>query len=321
MKYIIKYEKLVPGDIILDREDTEQSHKVRRITNSDYSHARVYVGGTIMEANGIGVQSVNPQRIIYDTPDDVVILRCKNIRLEQISNLCFYARSEFAKEFKLGRNENTTYCFRLVAESYQYAGIKIVTDSKKCCAKDFLLSDKLEKVPNMVRIASDNDLNIAYSDGILFDKGGYNQQTEAVASMFENIRNFVKGQGVNADVIQNDDKLVNFLIDNPQFDKGIAAILKESPYFKLWQNYMNQNPWEFDISSLKQKYGEQIKDAAMQMLYSCDATEPIWRINYRGFSCYYEKYHLESLKIYLDLYTNLLSINEKRRKIAESILE
>ena len=78
-KYILKYSDLQRGDIIIDREDSDESRKIRKFTHSDYSHARLYVNASVMEANGLGVQSVNPQRLLYDSPDDVVVLRCKEI--------------------------------------------------------------------------------------------------------------------------------------------------------------------------------------------------------------------------------------------------
>lgn len=81
-KYILKYSDLQRGDIIIDREDSDESRKIRKFTHSDYSHARLYVNASVMEANGLGVQSVNPQRLLYDSPDDVVVLRCKEITKE-----------------------------------------------------------------------------------------------------------------------------------------------------------------------------------------------------------------------------------------------
>ncbi len=116
-KYILKYNNLQRGDIILDREDTRESKTIREFTHADYSHARLYANGTVMEANGIGVQSVNPQRILYDSPDDVVVLRCKTITEEQKVQARLFARSEFAKEYSMRGLANTQYCFRLVAEA------------------------------------------------------------------------------------------------------------------------------------------------------------------------------------------------------------
>ena len=54
-KYILKYGDLQRGDIIIDRENSEESRKIMRLTHSEYSHARLYVNNSVMEANGLGV--------------------------------------------------------------------------------------------------------------------------------------------------------------------------------------------------------------------------------------------------------------------------
>lgn len=320
-KYILKYRELLLGDIIIDREESNESHRIRRMTQSDYSHARIYVGDTIMEANGIGVQSVNPQRIVYDSPEDVIVLRCVNANEEELENACLFARSEFAKEHSVRKLNNTQFCFRLVAESYQYAGIELVNEPTRCTANDFLSSRKLTTVPDMVVVANKRDLEIAYSEGIMQDKGHYSQQTEVAYAMFEEIRSFVRSQGVDSDMIQDDDALFIFLIANPSFDHGIAEILNRSPYFSLWEVYKEQKPWEFDAKLLKDKYGNHSKEVAMQMIESCDGQEPkVWARMYTIVSGIKEMYHFESADVYVKLYCNLIVMNHERRTTAEIVL-
>lgn len=321
-RYIISYMELRLGDIILDREDSDESRKIRRITNAEYSHVRIYVGDTIIEANGIGVQSVNPQRIIYESPDDVVILRCKNASTQVLFQAICYARSEFAKEYGIGKLDNTQYCFRLVAEAYEYAGIKIVRNPRKCSANDFLQSPCLTIIPNMIHEADAKELEIAYGQGIMQDKGHYNQQTEAAAEMFAMIRKYVNEHGDDSDTIQDDDRLFFFLVQNPQYDTGISQILKSSPYFQLWKQYKDQNAWEFNVEDFIRTYGVNAKDIATQILDSCAGMTP--RIWYTMFCCVsgiYEQYHFESAKVYVELYENLLKMNEQRKNVAVTVLE
>lgn len=321
-KYIINYKELILGDIILDREDSDESRKIRRITNADYSHARIYVGDTVMEANGFGVQSVNPQRIIYESPDDVVVLRCENASSQALFQASCYARSEFAKEYGVSKLENTQYCFRLVAEAYNYAGIKIVDNPLKCSANDFLQSPYLTIIHNMIHEAVEKELEIAYSQGIMQDKGHYNQQTEVAAEMFAKIRQYVKEQGGDSDTIQDDDRLFIFLVKNPQYDKGIAKILKSSPYFQLWKQYEEQNAWEFNKEDFIRVQGVNSKDIANQILKNCAGMTP--RVWYNMFCCVsgiYEQCHLESAKVYVKLYDNLIKMNERRRIVAEMVLK
>lgn len=320
-KYILKYNDLQRGDIIIDREDSEESRKIRRITRSDYSHARLYVNKSVMEANGLGVQSVNPQRILYDSPDDVVVLRCKEITEEQKIKACLFARSEFAKEYGLSGSDNSQYCFRLVAEAYQYAGIEITKTPTRCNANDFLNSEKLEVVQDMVREATEKDLEIAYGEGVLKDKGHYNKQTEVAAEMFSRIRAFVQENGGDAASIQDDGRLFSFLVENPKFDSGIAEILRGHEYFQLWKEHEKTHPWELNVAQLLSKFGIGSGSIAKQILDSCDDDNVIaWHTMHQMSGRIYDEYHLESAKIYRDFYQEILDWNDRRRETAESIL-
>lgn len=320
-KYILKYRDLQRGDIIINREDSEESRKIRRFTHSDYSHARLYVNASVMEANGLGVQSVNPQRILYDHPDDVVVLRCKVITEEQKIKACLFARSEFAKEYGLSGSENSQFCFRLVAEAYHYAGVEITNSPTRCNANDFLNSEKLVVVPDMVREASAEDLAIAQGEGVLKDKGHYNKQTEVAADMFSRIRAFVQDNGGDAASIQDDDRLFSFLVENPKYDKGIAEILRGDEYFQLWKEHERTHPWELNATQLLSKYGDASESVAKQILDSCEGDNVIaWHMMHRITGQIYEEHHLESAKIYRDFYQELLNWNDRRRNTAESVL-
>lgn len=320
-KYILKYNDLQRGDIIIDREDSDESRKIRRITRSDYSHARLYVNNSVMEANGLGVQSVNPQRILYDRSDDVVVLRCKEITEEQKINACLFARSEFAKEYGLSGSDNSQYCFRLVAEAYQYAGIEITKTHTRCNANDFLNSEKLEVVHDMVREATEKDLEIAYGEGVLKDKGHYNKQTEVAAEMFSRIRAFVQENGGDAATIQDDGRLFSFLVENPKFDSGIVEILRGHEYFQLWKEHEKTHPWELNVAQLLSKFGIGSGSIAKQILDSCDGDNVIaWHTMHQMSGRIYDEYHLESAKIYRDFYQEILDWNDRRRETAESVL-
>ncbi len=321
VKYILKYCDLQRGDIIIDREDSEESRKIRRITRSDYSHARLYVNNSIMEANGLGVQSVNPQRVLYDNPDDVVVLRCKESTEEQKINACLFARSEFAKEYSLSGSDNTQYCFRLVAEAYQYAGIEITKTPTRCNANDFLNSEKLEVLQNMVREATEKDIAIAHGEGVLKDKGHYNKQTEVAVDMFSRIRAFVQKNGGDAASIQNDERLFSFLVENPKFDTGIAEILRGHEYFQLWKEHKRTHPWELNVTQLLSKYGDESVTIAKQILDSCDGDNVIaWNMMHQITGRIYDEYHIESAKIYRDFYQEILLWNASRRETAKSVL-
>lgn len=322
-KYILKWQELQIGDIVIEREDSDESRKIRESTRSDYSHAGIYVDGTIMEANGIAVQSVNPQRRIYDSPDDVIVLRCDSADNEQLIKACIYARSEFGKEYSIRKLSNTQYCFRLVAEAYEHANLKIVETPTRCNANDFVKSELLRIVPNMTRVATKRDLDIAQSDGVMKDKGHYNQQSEAAADMFSRVRKYVEENGgEDVDVIQDDGKLFEYLISHPEFDDGVSNILKDHSYFTLWQMHEKKCPWEFDSTLLRTMMGAHAKGIAQQILNSCYTMTSIgWVYMHDVVTDILNTYHLKSAEVYENLYRNLMQMNSRRENTAREVLE
>ena len=321
-KYVLKWQDLQLGDIIIDREDSNESRNIRKATKSDYSHARIYVGGTVMEANGIAVQSVNPQRIVYDNDNDVVVLRCAKANKKQLLKACVYARSEFGKEYSFRKLANTQYCFRLVAEAFHYADINIVKNPARCTANDFLNSSELNQISDMTRIARQRDLEIAYGDGVMKDKGHYNELSETAADMFAKVRQYIaEHSGKDTDIIQNDGTLFEYLIAHSEYDVGVADILRKQPYFELWKKHEETHPWEFDAEKLIVEAGAHSKKVARQILDSCnDITAQGWKYMY-DIMCYFrDTYYLETAKVYVDLYKNLIEMTARRERVARTIL-
>ena len=65
--YKIDINKLEDGDIFLTRSNDRESELIRKISNSDYSHAILYVGvSSCIESDGLGVQSQNVNRLLFE---------------------------------------------------------------------------------------------------------------------------------------------------------------------------------------------------------------------------------------------------------------
>lgn len=90
------------GDIILTKGDTPQSKGIRSVTNSQYSHAMLYVGnGKIIEAIGKGVVEQTLTAAAKNV-SGAVVLRHSNISDAQRKTVALYAKS------KIGRPYDTT---------------------------------------------------------------------------------------------------------------------------------------------------------------------------------------------------------------------
>ena len=101
-KFIIDMPSLKIGDVILTAEKGLTSKGIRVATLSKYSHAAIYVGGTMIEATLGGVFSKNPQRLIFNSEKQVAVYRYRGLLNEsQIQSVCGYARSKTASLYTL----------------------------------------------------------------------------------------------------------------------------------------------------------------------------------------------------------------------------
>ena len=85
--YVLMWDMLLPGDIILSRHSkggdesfwsATKSKFIQVTTGGEYSHAMLYFTQSIIHASPPGVFSTNPQRLIASGRDDFQVLRHKS---------------------------------------------------------------------------------------------------------------------------------------------------------------------------------------------------------------------------------------------------
>lgn len=327
MFYILNYQDLIPGDIILDRDNTRQSQIIRQAIHGEYSHARLYVGGTIIEASGLGVQSVNPQRIIYDNPDDALVLRHPKASKEQLELVCLFARSECGKEFSArdAKKRTTTdveepnreFCSRLVALSYEKAKCPICPNPALCNPENIRQSPMLEVIPNMTHMATPQEIEIADSDGYLKMENETNLVALLWGDLLQKMRNASRDSACD---IQTETQLAQYVITYPNCDSIFVKILRESEYFRIWKCYEDANPWEFDAQKFIVKYGVSAKQCARQLL-SLPTPILIWRYQYTTYTNYVKEYNLELFKAFQEMYSNILDWHRRRMNALQMVIQ
>lgn len=82
MSYLLDFNKLQIGDIILQSGTSKFSWWIKKITGSNYSHAMLYVGESTIHALTNGVYSTNPQRIIVDSNNDLKVFHSTKMILK-----------------------------------------------------------------------------------------------------------------------------------------------------------------------------------------------------------------------------------------------
>lgn len=329
MSYIINYTALQRGDIILDRNSSRESEVIRKRANSEYSHARLYVGGTLIESEGLGVQSVNPQRLLYDNPNDFIVLRPASASEEQKNLACLYARSEVGREYA-GKDfkksivkpieieePNRQFCTRLIAQAYRFAGYEIVQNADYCTSAEIQSSDKLILVKNMFHEATEEEINISEHDGIMKMKEDTNDHNLIYVSMLEEMRNVT--EDLTCD-IQTEDDLVRYIIEHPKYDEVFSNILINSKYFRLWEIYEEEKPEEFDAGLMIKKYGNFAQKYARNNLMTPQDNLIIWKMQLQTYQHLIEKYGLKLFITFAEMYTNIINSYYKRKNTFMSVL-
>lgn len=315
--YILDFPSIKMGDIIFTSNHSFSSKSIRKATKGDFSHAMICVSyGSCIHAlpNG-GVQSVNLQRVLFDDQSHASVLRFSpSLSIESIRNACNYARSQIGKQYsvpdaamslaKAGRQSNRQYCSRLVAESYAYAGIKPFGESNFCTPEDIHNCSSLFEVPNLIRLATQEEIEFAKS----FDPVA--EQTKITKFVFARIRRVIMKD------IQTFEQLSAFVINHKGYDNAISRIISESGYLDMWRYELDKNSWKYDIKYFQSKNLNPIIIPELCEVEIDQSEEQI--ILYENMKAhYYQLYYLHNVnygKIMGNLYENLVSMMKSKRE-------
>lgn len=349
LKFILKFQEvMLPGDIILTAALTAASYGIRKITKSNFSHAILYLGDSYMHSDLDGVHSGNPQRLLFESPEHVKVLRLKQeyLNAQTIENVCAFARSEHGKQYSkieaaksvLTPNalsqKNRQFCSKLVAQSFQNAGIRIVKNSNYCTPHEISISDYFEEVLDVTKLANDEEIEFANSKSFL------TSQTEITNKLLKNIRE-ITGQD-----IQTLNEIDTLLIKNPEYDYQITDILKNSGYLEIWKMDCKKNPWKYDgkiflnfknpNELIKFKKANELKDASYSDLIIAMAIGELnlfsgktisvndglrFQHQHDNYSLLFKQYKLNYFQTQIKLYDQLLINCRKRINAAEYVLK
>lgn len=324
--FVLDIDKLETGDIILTRSDSEISQLVRRLTKSEYSHAILYVGvSSCIDSDGLGVQSQNIQRKLFEKSTDVKILRLKREQdKEAIADAIVFARQKIGTEYSIdeaklallkkeieAKETNRQFCTRFVAQAYESAGIKLVANPDYCNPEELLKSDLLLIVEDVLRQANQAEIDFANSESPL------EKQKQIHNYIFKNAREITKVD------IQTFEQLSKFVLENPDKETEITKIIEESGYLTMWQmdTSKNSHHYDKDLFINYYRYPRQIIDAALFFATTESETRERFEVTLDtlkfGYSFYKQKY----FEIQIELYKKLIELSRQRELIALQILK
>ncbi len=273
--FILNHDLLQSGDIILERGYERHSEIICKQTGSRYSHAMIYVGGTIIEAtlNG-GVFSRIPNR---STVRDIIDFRVMRLKekpdSETINTITSHALylvgskysvteavlvkgPEFTKAFK--ENSRKQFCSRLVAQCYQKAGINLVSNINFCSPADIENSTLLmQEVTGMVRIASEEEVKHAQAIS------PHQSHTKNVVNFVDMALNIFKDHGIKSVGTADDEVEITTLNDisravfenknSPGLDAEITEAMHSSGYLDHIEMDRKVNPYRYDFERFKSR--------------------------------------------------------------------
>lgn len=321
--YVFDLNKLNKGDIILEKVDDQISEMVRKLSHSAFSHAILYVGGgCCLEANDI-VISFNIQRKLVENKDDVCVLRLKDeVDPLIFQNIIDYARLNvgmlysiddakgiISEKYRPGNTRRQT-CTRFVAQAFEKAGVKLVDNANFCSPEELLTSDLLIKVEDVLREATEQDVEYAISESIL------PKQHEIIKQVLEEVREVTKSD------IQEINELKDFVIRHQEFDEAITDILMQSGYLDLWKEEERRLPYQYELTKFMQYYGENVL-AAAQFIWE-ESKPELFRYMFCHFQLLQDvkKYgHLKVINLFANLYENLTDFTMRRMIVAERVIK
>lgn len=254
--YKIIKESLIYGDIILIKSDSRLSRKIRDKSNSEFSHAMLYMGNSsYIDSDGGGVQANNIQRLIFENPEDVAVLRLIDDR-EKLPKVELFARSKIGTAYSISEaveaseenksfeamEPNRQFCTRFVTQAYNSAGINLVDNYNYPIPDDILNSKLLVRLENIVKKASEEEIEFAKSESPL------KKQIDIHNSIFKEARRIS-----NLD-IQTFDQLHKLIIEHPEYDKELTEFVGKSGYLYMMEKDAEKNPWHYDSQLFMEHY-------------------------------------------------------------------
>ena len=316
--YILDESKLCDGDIILTTTSLKVSKLIRSFTGGEFSHAMLYVGGhCCIDSTTNGVQAHNTQRIAFTNSKYCKVLRYKDkLSEEQILTITTFARNIVGTAYsipeailagvkirKSNKEPNRQFCSRLIAQSYNSTGFKIVENPDYSSPEDINNSDQLIKVENPLRLANEAEKEIALEENTP-------QKRHA------DIQNYVfkEAKKITGFDIQTFQQFNQTLLDSPILDELFFNILFNSGYLDEWKNDLATSPWFYDYNIFKEYFDDKerrIECGKNQLIEEKRIKENLQTTYYNLLDSFKQR-PLKTLLIQFTLYQQLIDLSDKR---------
>lgn len=321
--FILETQKLQAGDIVLTAQDALVSKAVRKATKSQFSHAILCVAeSSYIHSDADGVHAGNPERMLFAYEASAVVLRLKIANPSSIEDACLFARTQVGKQYSVPEavkskfrrtsdandESNRQFCSRLVAQAYAFAGLKLVLNPDYCYPSDFIVSPLLKSVEGVVRPATAAEIEFAESANPL------KLQMEMTNYILEQVRKLGRVD------IQTFEQLPVWLMQHPEHDSAVCAIVQKSGYLSFWMLDLERNPWRYDAAKFVEIPREDLVKIVKRELEMAEEQLRQYKFMHGHYRQLWQQkqlqYFLEQIKLYMTLVEN----TEKRLYAAKQAL-
>ncbi|EKS70240.1 MULTISPECIES: YiiX/YebB-like N1pC/P60 family cysteine hydrolase [unclassified Caballeronia] len=324
----IDVRKLKKGDIILSTSTGKISAAIRFFTNSDISHAMLYVANSsVMDSTSEGVQARNIDKMHYHESCAIYAYRpVVELPEATLDMVVGYVRSETGAPYSLAeatvspvaayvRGGTRQFCSRLIGRAYARVGLRIGSNP------DFLTPAEIQKSTQLIKL-EDVTVSLSAEDvAALAQELDTTEGMRAVTSaLLKRVRELSKSIRTLTDIEP-------FLLKNPQYDGQFASALVESGYTTFWQVEVARFPWRYDSVALAQLYhAVENKEEVLQycrdtLRHDAEGDFEHWNDNLRKLGKLMKTVPLETFKLQTDLYLKLCFYHQQRVESAKMLLK
>jgi len=317
--YVLDLNMLEEGDIILELGTSKFSYYIQKGTNSEYSHAMLYVGHSIIHALTDGVYSANPQRILVESKSDLKVLRLRSKDTTTINNIVDNARqlvgslyskseaikSQIKKNTEARSKTSAQYCSKLVANAYDIAGVSIVKNPDYCSPEDINNSELLDEIKDCVREAKKEDIEFSKSRNPILE----NQKS--TFKYLSDCRELFKKVHIN---IQGEADVAPALLKHRELDSFVCGYLKDSGYLEHYDSDEYINHYRYDVDLFIERYNLSSSESKQILISEYGSLSRIIERHIKNLSASKQMYaqtKLEYYQLFIDLYENILLSSRK----------
>lgn len=334
-KYVMERSELQLADIVLTTDKKSLSSAgIRTVTASRYSHAAIYVGGTLIEATLAGVFSKNPQRLAFHRAGDVAVLRSKKpLSDAQARRICDFAQTKVGSLYAIPEAmlvsvrsalhmdaSRRQFCSRLVAQAYNHVGFDLenLREPAYCTPGQLARCTAFSRVESISRLGSEAEIEFAASED---PNEKHQRQT---FEWLGRIRASVKSLGwTDAFDIQSIPDVAEFLCSRPDFDAEFTGYVQESGYLEFVDLDRRVNPFRYDVDRFIHQMIIFHDDAGGFVAAELEKEVPLLHRfcnNFDNYERYFRRHALEFFRVHVLLYFKLVQISQQRLRIISEAL-